>query len=152
VVGEHLRASLEPLLRRHLVDLVVSGHVHSYFRTCAVYDGDCVGGDGGGDSRHGAVHVVVGSAGRKLSRLERGQEEWVAAAEATWGYTRFDVRGAERMAVEFVESETGRVLDAFEVKATDERLRDACPRRRSGAAAGRGAGSRAAAAAAAAAS
>ncbi|KAI8467130.1 MAG: Metallo-dependent phosphatase-like protein [Monoraphidium minutum] len=139
-VGEHIRAALEPLLRRHLVDLAISGHVHSYYRTCPVFDESCTDGDdetsaggrirrggGGGGGGHGTVHLVVGSAGHKLSALEEGQEEWVAAAERVWGYTRFSVESGSRMAVEFVESETGRVLDAFELAASAERLRGACP-------------------------
>jgi hypothetical protein len=134
-VGEHIRDSLEPLLRQHLVDLTLAGHVHSYFRTCPVYNERCTDGGGGA---HGIVHVVVGSAGRKLSAVEDGQEEWIAAAERVWGYTRFNVDSAERMAVEFVESETGRVLDAFDVEASEERLRHACPAARLAGSGGQG--------------
>ncbi|KAL0023220.1 hypothetical protein WJX79_005106 [Trebouxia sp. C0005] len=42
IVAEHLRASLESLFNQYNVDLVVSGHVHSYARTCNVYDEQCV--------------------------------------------------------------------------------------------------------------
>jgi hypothetical protein len=40
--AEHLRRQIEALLSRHEVDLVLSGHVHSYARTCNVLAGSCV--------------------------------------------------------------------------------------------------------------
>ena len=165
-VGDHIRDSIEHLLRRYLVDVTISGHVHSYYRTCPVFDERCtdtdadtdgaaansaaaasssisshgpapvgakpggifgVEGGSSGDGSHGVVHLVVGSAGHKLSSMEEGQEEWVAAAERVWGYTRFTVAGGDKMSAEFVESETGAVLDAFEVAPSAERRRLACP-------------------------
>ena len=39
--AEHLRRQLESLLNKHEVDLVLSGHVHSYARTCNVLGGKC---------------------------------------------------------------------------------------------------------------
>ncbi len=168
-VGEHIRGSIEGLLQRYLVDVAISGHVHSYYATCAVYDEACVdgGGGGGGDryrsstatngtynsssstngsssssssssggssgdaARHGTVHIVVGSAGRSLSDFEDGQEDWVAVAEKVWGYTRFEVEGGDSMAVEFVKSETGAVVDRFEVEPSAARRANACPGRQS---------------------
>lgn len=163
-VGEHIRASIEPLLRRYMVDLTLSGHVHSYYRTCAVFDERCTddtpdnaaanaapvagalsstssgagggeqrrafsvqGGGGGDEGGHGTVHLVVGSAGHQLSGMEEGQEEWVVAAERVFGYTKFLVDGRGSMTAEFVESESGSVLDSFKVQASGERLRRACP-------------------------
>lgn len=49
-VGDHLRASLEPLLREYRVDAAVSGHVHVYYRTCPVVAGGRETG-GGSDGR-----------------------------------------------------------------------------------------------------
>jgi hypothetical protein len=40
--AEHLRRQIEALLSKHEVDLVLSGHVHSYARTCNVLAGSCV--------------------------------------------------------------------------------------------------------------
>lgn len=39
---EHLRQQLEETLNEFEVDLVLSGHVHSYARTCNVLDGNCI--------------------------------------------------------------------------------------------------------------
>jgi hypothetical protein len=44
-VGQHLRDSLEDLLLQHHVDATISGHVHSYYRSCAVADNECVDGE-----------------------------------------------------------------------------------------------------------
>lgn len=141
-VGDHIRASTEPLLLQYKVDLTVAGHVHSYYRTCAVYDEECVGpgsydsstassdvsadedrhhdcGSGGCD--HGIVHFVIGSAGHKLSEVERGQEEWVSSTIRQWGYGRFSVQGRDRLLAEFVSSESGEVLDTVKVQSTAAR-------------------------------
>ncbi|KAI8466730.1 MAG: metallophosphoesterase [Monoraphidium minutum] len=133
-VGDHLRAFLEPLLRRHLVDAAISGHVHSYYRSCPAHGGACVGGGGEGEGEsgganggHGTVHIVVGSGGHVLSALEEGQEEWVAAVQRTWGYARFAVESPARMRVQFVGSEGAEVLDAFDLDASPARLAGACP-------------------------
>lgn len=147
-VGDHLRGALEPLLLQHRVDLTVAGHVHSYYRTCAVAGEVCVdGGGGGGDrrlsrqrsqaapqqqqqrqeeeeraGRHGVVHFVIGSAGRKLSDVDWGQEDWCAETILRWGYGRFRVQGRSRLLAEYVSSESGEVLDSVEVVASDARV------------------------------
>jgi hypothetical protein len=150
-VGEHIRSQIEPLLLQHKVDLTVAGHVHSYYRTCAVRDEQCVDGythdaaaataaaAGAGASsegsvgsshstaagaaaglqqrdRHGIVHLIIGSAGRKLSDVERDQARWCEETVKEWGYGRFTVRGSRSLLVEYVSSEAGNVLDSVELR------------------------------------
>lgn len=153
-VGEHIRAQIEPLLLQHKVDLTIAGHVHSYYRSCAVRDEQCVdgythaaaaaaaagAGTGAGPSsegnaagsshsaaagaaaglqqqeQHGVVHLIIGSAGRKLSDVERDQAEWCVETVKEWGYGRFTVRGSRSLLVEYVSSEAGEVLDSVELK------------------------------------
>lgn len=149
-VGEHIRAQIEPLLLQHKVDLTIAGHVHSYYRTCAVQDEQCVEeytqaaaaagtGAGAGPSsegsagsshsaaagaaaglqrqeQHGIVHLIIGSAGRKLSDVERDQAEWCVETVKEWGYGRFTVRGSRSLLVEYVSSEAGEVLDSVELR------------------------------------
>ena len=55
VVAEHLRESLESLLEEFEVDLVLSGHVHAYARTCNVYRKRCISNADGG-----TTHVTLG--------------------------------------------------------------------------------------------
>ena len=74
--------------------------------------------------KHGIVHFVIGSAGHKLSMVERGQEEWCQEAFETWGYVRFTVEGPEALLAEFVESESGRVLDQVTVRPSSFRKQE----------------------------
>lgn len=55
---------IEDLLNEYEVDIVFSGHMHSYSRSCNVQDGRCV--DPG---RGGMTHVTIGTGGKKLSQV-----------------------------------------------------------------------------------
>lgn len=48
------RQQLEGLFEEYEVDLVLTGHVHSYSRTCNVHDWECVDPEEGG-----MTHVTV---------------------------------------------------------------------------------------------
>lgn len=75
-MGEHLRAAIEDLLLEHDVDLVVSGHVHCYYRSCSVAANSCVHDgydDVGGGRSKGITHMVIGTAGHVLSSVEDDQ-------------------------------------------------------------------------------
>eukprot|EP00775_Hariotina_reticulata_P005096 gene5096-5337_t len=158
-VGEHIRSNIEDLLLLYKVDATISGHVHSYYRTCPVRDAGCIpdwasppahqpsagltsdshsssnatrnsygcvletNADGSVSNKcqHGVVHFVIGSAGRKLSDVEKGQEDWCAAKLREWGYGRFTVDGSNSLIMEFVGSETGEVLDSVTLRSTADR-------------------------------
>ncbi len=63
-----LRKHVEPLLLQHRVDLVLSGHHHSYQRTCKVAGNACVAPASHlGAGYQAPVHAVLGTAGRRLS-------------------------------------------------------------------------------------
>ena len=74
---EHIRDSVEPLLGEFGVDLVLSGHIHAYARTCAVYEEQCVKHE-----RLGTVHVTLG----KLSRLN--VQDKMLFLNRAWGMTK----------------------------------------------------------------
>jgi hypothetical protein len=59
--AEHLRDELEGLFNDYAVDLVFSGHVHSYARTCNVLAERCVDMDDGG-----MTHITLGCGGHTL--------------------------------------------------------------------------------------
>lgn len=59
--AEHLRGQLESLFNEMEVDLVLSGHVHSYARTCNVLNEHCVDMNEGG-----MTHITLGCGGHKL--------------------------------------------------------------------------------------
>lgn len=54
--ADHIRNFVEPLLSEYGVDLVLSGHIHAYARTCEVFEEQCVKHE-----RLGVVHVTLGS-------------------------------------------------------------------------------------------
>jgi hypothetical protein len=123
-VSRALRASLDPLLARYGVDLTISGHHHSFGRTCAVLPSSS-----GGDSeelgptcapeeeeeKRGVVHLVAGNGGAPVSLNPSFPPSPIwRRLRYDWGYLRLDVT-AERLVVEAVESAQGEVVDRFEL-------------------------------------
>ncbi|GAB4817121.1 hypothetical protein N2152v2_004167 [Parachlorella kessleri] len=108
IVGEHLREALEDLLNEYEVDLVLSGHVHSYSRTCNVLDWRCADEE----SEGGMTHVTVGCAGRKLSSVEHEQPDWLEFAESRFGFGRVTVRDGSSLTWDYIRTEDGRVHDS----------------------------------------
>lgn len=75
------RQHLEPLFVKHRVNLVLTGHIHAYLRTCAVIDDV--------PSPLGPVHITVGSGGRKCKAPFKSAtpEPWVQVRDSTiYGY------------------------------------------------------------------
>jgi hypothetical protein len=103
-VGAHLRDSLEDLLIEYKVDMVLSGHVHSYYRSCSVNQEVC------SDDQTGIVHFVIGTGGHPLSDVEDQQRLWVSAAVLDNGLGRFDIVG-DRLDFVFIRSEDRQVVD-----------------------------------------
>jgi hypothetical protein len=103
-----LRASLEPLLRSRRVNLVLSGHQHSYERTCTVYDGVCLPPD-----QKGTVYITAGTGGAGLYKYPPNVPitgEYTVAATARWGYLRVEAN-EQRMRVAFVDNLSGGEYD-----------------------------------------
>ncbi|KAL4448559.1 hypothetical protein ABPG75_005778 [Micractinium tetrahymenae] len=117
VVGDHLRAQLEGLLNDYQVDLVVSGHVHSYSRTCNVLDEECVPADEGG-----MTHIIAGCAGHKLTDVSHDQEPWLEYAAVRFGYGRVTVSSGRSLLFEMV-GEDGRVYDSVKLHNSRASLR-----------------------------
>jgi acid phosphatase type 7 len=85
-VARHFRAQFEDVLIKYGVDAVISGHVHSYSRSCPVIHRKCT------PFKHGGIlHVIAGSGGHKLSTIKKKQPKWVAAAERAFGFVRVKV-------------------------------------------------------------
>ena len=85
-IAKNLRYHLEDVFVKYGVDVVVSGHLHAYSRTCPVIDRHCVPNEQGS-----IVHVIAGSAGRKLDDIG-DKEEWMDVTDRAFGYSRFTVR------------------------------------------------------------
>lgn len=80
-----------PAARRYRVDLVLSGHVHAYYRSCSAAGNKCVeeedqlGGVAGRSSAsEGIRHIVLGTAGHVLSSVEDDQKVRAILKMVTW--------------------------------------------------------------------
>ena len=62
IIAEKLQSIVEPLLVEYQADVVFSGHVHQYTRSCPVIKGTCVGYNEDGTSR-APIHIMTGNAG-----------------------------------------------------------------------------------------
>ncbi|KAJ4971659.1 hypothetical protein NE237_004758 [Protea cynaroides] len=80
------------------VDLALWGHVHSYERTCAVYQNHCKGiptkdADGTDTYDHrnysAPVHVIIGMAGFALDKFPSIVGSWSLVRISEFGYARF---------------------------------------------------------------
>eukprot|EP01080_Neovahlkampfia_damariscottae_P003197 gene3197-5513_t len=78
-----LRRSLEPLFYEYGVDLIINGHVHSYERSCSVFNDKC-------DDK-APMHIILGTAGRVLYDTWRLKPIWSAHREGSHGIGLFDV-------------------------------------------------------------
>lgn len=138
-VSSLLQLHVEPLLVRHQVDLVLTGHHHSYQRTCPVRGNKCVGPGGVAALRRAAlhhaldhvefqrlaeavrpppgapIHLVLGHGGAGYSTLIPdplpGVFEVVALRH---GYLRIEA-DRSALSVESVEADTGAIIDSFRV-------------------------------------
>ncbi|KAL3137475.1 hypothetical protein ABBQ38_004764 [Trebouxia sp. C0009 RCD-2024] len=107
IVADHLRDSLESLFNHYNVDLVLSGHVHSYARTCNVFNEKCVD-----NLDKGTTHVTLGCGGHKLSEVDHDQYDWLAYARTAFGYGRVTADGDRSLRLDYVTTAHGDVHDS----------------------------------------
>ena len=103
-VSKHLRQILEPLFHETRVNLLISGHIHSYERTCAVYQERCVS--------NGVTYVVVGTGGTAVEDSGAWKVDWSKRFEAVNGYGRVTVANASSLLWEFVRNWDNHVTDS----------------------------------------
>lgn len=118
--AEHLRASLESLFNQYNVDLVLSGHVHSYARTCNVYNEKCVD-----NLDRGTTHVTLGCGGHKLSDVDHDQYDWLDYAETKFGYGHVVADGDRSLRLEYLTTGNGDIHDTVTLH-NDYDGRDIC--------------------------
>lgn len=87
--GYPMQEAIEDVLYENGVDLVFSGHVHAYERSCEVYQYKCVAG--------APVYVTIGDGGNHEG-LARGwvepQPDWSVYRQASYGFGRLRVFNA----------------------------------------------------------
>ena len=103
-VSIHMRHAIEPLFHKYRVDMVISGHLHSYERTCKMYREKCV--------EDGIVYVIAGSAGFILDEVGVWSFPWSRHYEVEFGYGRVTVANATELLWEFVRNKDKQVSDS----------------------------------------
>jgi hypothetical protein len=104
-VGMAMREEIELLLMEYSVDLVLSGHYHSYLRTCnGLFQGICNNG--------GPTYITIGTAGAELSYASLYEQNWTEASFVEWGYGKVTVFNSSSLLFEFIVDDTkGTVKD-----------------------------------------
>lgn len=112
-----LTLALQPIFDQYGVDLILTGHDHLYERLYPV-KGKEVFRAAYGSYRKGTapVYVTSGGGGQSLYRFVGDPPEWSAFRKATYQYLRVRVTVGGSIRVESVETESGQVMDAFEIK------------------------------------
>jgi hypothetical protein len=108
-VGIGMRKEFEFLLVQYNVDLFLSGHYHSYMRSCAgLYQSICNNG--------GPIHITVGTAGAELDRgIPLLRNGWTEAYLLEWGYGRITSISDNELKWEFVTDIDGKVQDSVTI-------------------------------------
>lgn len=121
VVAQELMDIYENLFMLYEVDMMFWGHYHNYQRSCLVAAGSCVGYPDSNNiyyADHGQyiapLHVVIGSAGHRLSHNQASQQpEWLIYLDQTnYGYLRSHVDD-DSIKFEFVVGDDSKVQDTF---------------------------------------
>jgi hypothetical protein len=106
--AEQFRAAVEPILIKHNADAAFWGHHHSYQRTCALNNYNCVG------QSNGIIHIVTGAGGTGPSPTA-GNKTWLEFLENSYnGYVRAYVRD-NTLSLKFVESQTRVIRDQIDI-------------------------------------
>jgi hypothetical protein len=97
-VGIGLRMAFEDLLKEFEVDLVLAGHYHSYFRSCAgLFRSQCDNG--------GPTHITIGTAGAHFDNTRLYETHWSAKnIMGEYGYGRITAANASALHFEFVQA------------------------------------------------
>ncbi|CAF1045225.1 unnamed protein product [Adineta steineri] len=78
-IGLMLQLHIEPLLYKYQVDLNLYGHIHSYERTCPMYQHQCV--------ENGITQILIGMGGHDLTYGNYSGTKWSLYHDIDFGYT-----------------------------------------------------------------
>ncbi|KAL0055672.1 hypothetical protein WJX82_003065 [Trebouxia sp. C0006] len=111
IQAQDQRNAFEDIFVETGVDMVLSGHVHNYQRTCEVFKNTCVPRAADGSSQ-APVWIVNGNAGQWLSTAEPVIPPFFEAVAIEHGYLKYHVNQTTLFA-EMVSAQTGNVFDSF---------------------------------------
>ncbi|XP_052626403.1 probable inactive purple acid phosphatase 27 [Lactuca sativa] len=117
-LGEPMgREHLQKLWQKYKVDIAFYGHIHSYERTCPVYQDQCVNTEKYNYSGtvDGTIHVVVGGGGSELSTFAYVDTEWSLYKDHDWGFVKLTAFNHSSLLFEYKKSSDGLVYDSFTI-------------------------------------
>ncbi|PKA63820.1 putative inactive purple acid phosphatase 27 [Apostasia shenzhenica] len=111
------RDSLEHLWQKYRVDIAFFGHVHSYERTCPVYQSQCVNNEKShySGTMNGTIHVVVGGGGSHLSNFSSVETSWSLYKDYDYGFVKLTAFNHSSLLFQYLRSSNGRVHDSFTI-------------------------------------
>ncbi|RLN57414.1 hypothetical protein BBJ29_004063 [Phytophthora kernoviae] len=103
------RDELEQVFADYHVDIVFSGHYHSYERTCPVFGDRCIESPNG--KAMAPVHLMIGSGGYKVDDAGFYRSHWREQGFLEHGYGRVHIYNSSHLHFEFVSDIERRVKD-----------------------------------------
>ncbi|XP_068657079.1 probable inactive purple acid phosphatase 1 isoform X3 [Aristolochia californica] len=109
------RESLQGLWQKYKVDLALYGHVHSYERTCPIYQNICTNNEKYNyvGPLNGTIHVVAGGGGAGLGDFTTLQTRWSIYKDRDFGFVKLTAFDHSRLLLEYKKSRDGKVYDSF---------------------------------------
>jgi len=109
IVAENLRRIMTPYLLQYGVDVVVSGHYHSFQRSCYVgANYTCVGSGAGS----GIVHYTTGAAGALLGHADLYSDPVIEKTIlGSFGYSVAEAPNATALRLTFFKNQDNSILD-----------------------------------------
>ncbi|KAH9551242.1 hypothetical protein CY35_09G005100 [Sphagnum magellanicum] len=110
--------SLQKLWQLHKVDLAFYGHVHTYERTCPIYENNCVGTEtqNFAGTFNATIHIVSGNGGRGLDTPGLLNTTWSLVRDyANYGFMKLTASDHQNLLVEYKLSKDGSVFDSFTI-------------------------------------
>uniref|UniRef100_A0A804LQW5 Purple acid phosphatase n=1 Tax=Zea mays TaxID=4577 RepID=A0A804LQW5_MAIZE len=109
------REALQELWQKYKVDLAFYGHVHSYERTCPVYQCVVDASDHYSGPFQATTHVVVGGAGASLSEFAASKIQWSHFTDFDHGFVKLTAFNHSSLLFEYKKSRDGNVYDRFTI-------------------------------------
>ncbi|KAI3850265.1 hypothetical protein MKX03_002823 [Papaver bracteatum] len=111
------RSSLQQLWQKYRVDIAYYGHVHSYERTCLIYENICVSSETSHFSGlwNGTIHIVVGGGGSHLSSFSSLKTKWSLYQDYDFGFVKMTAFNHTSLLFEYKKSRDGNVYDSFTI-------------------------------------
>ncbi|CAF3281630.1 unnamed protein product [Rotaria socialis] len=102
-----LQLYIEPLLYKYHVDLNLYGHIHSYERTCPMYQHKCID--------DGITQVLIGMGGHDLTYGSYSNVDWSVYHDIYFGYTHINVNKTH-LTFSYYHTEDDKLIDQFQLK------------------------------------